>query len=274
MNRAFSFGGGRQSTAALVLAARGELDVDCFVFANVGDDSENPDTLAYIRDYSRPYAEGHGIELIEIQRKFKDGRDPSLYQYVLNAKRAVPIPMRMSLSGAPGNRTCTYDWKILVVWKYLKRERGWVPPWELALGISWDESHRMHDGTVQRKSDANPEFTDYRKVYPLCDMRLTVADCKRIVAEASLPEPPKSSCWFCPFHDSATWARQRLHRPDLFDAALGMERRVNQVREDIGKDPVYFSTRLKPLDVAVPEGADQLEMFDAEDACTSGYCWT
>jgi hypothetical protein len=75
MKRAFSFGGGRQSTAALVLAAQGKIDVDLFVFANVGADSENPDTLDYLERWSKPYAAAHGIELIEVQRSFKDGRD-------------------------------------------------------------------------------------------------------------------------------------------------------------------------------------------------------
>jgi 3'-phosphoadenosine 5'-phosphosulfate sulfotransferase (PAPS reductase)/FAD synthetase len=49
MIRVFSYGGGVQSTAALVLAAQGVIDYHTFLFANVGEDSENPDTLAYVR---------------------------------------------------------------------------------------------------------------------------------------------------------------------------------------------------------------------------------
>ncbi len=44
--RVISYGGGVQSTALLVLANRGEIRyVDAALFANVGDDSEDPDTL-------------------------------------------------------------------------------------------------------------------------------------------------------------------------------------------------------------------------------------
>src|SRR5947209_1941983 len=50
MLKVFSFGGGVQSTAALVLAARGEIDYQTFLFANVGGDSENPETLRYVRE--------------------------------------------------------------------------------------------------------------------------------------------------------------------------------------------------------------------------------
>jgi hypothetical protein len=136
MRRAFSFGGGRQSTAGLVLKARGELDVDLFVFANVGADSENPDTLEYLERYSKPYATAHGIELVEVQRHFRDGRDPSLYQYALKAERSTVLPMRMGDTGAIGNRTCTVGWKINVIARYLKRERRWPVPWQVQLGIS------------------------------------------------------------------------------------------------------------------------------------------
>lgn len=145
MNRAFSFGGGRQSTAALVLAAQGRLDVDLFVFANVGNDAENPDTLEYVEHYAKPFARDHGIELVEVQRSFRDGRNPSLYQYTLRAERSFPLPMRMANSGGPAVRTCTVDWKIRVIARYLKRERGWPTPWITQLGISWDEAHRMRD---------------------------------------------------------------------------------------------------------------------------------
>jgi hypothetical protein len=44
--RFFSYGGGVQSTAALVLAAQGKIDYPVFLFANVGDDSEHPGPVA------------------------------------------------------------------------------------------------------------------------------------------------------------------------------------------------------------------------------------
>jgi hypothetical protein len=266
MNRAFSFGGGRQSTAALVLAARGELDVDVFVFANVGDDAENPDTLEYVKNHSKPYAEAHGLKLVEVQRKFRDGRDPSLRQQVLRQAHGAVIPMRGSLKGAPFKRNCTVDWKIRVVVRYLKQELGWRPPWEQMLGISWDESHRIHD----------PETLDdqgYVRRYPLCDLKVTVSDCKRIVADAGLPPPPRSACWFCPFHTLTEWAKLRMRRPDLFEASVELERIVSERTQRDGQGPSYMTPRLKPLNVVVPEGAEQIGMFE-DEPCTSGYCWT
>ena len=54
--RAISHGGGVQSTALLVLAATGRIDFPVFLFANTGDDSEEPATLDYLQRYAKPYA--------------------------------------------------------------------------------------------------------------------------------------------------------------------------------------------------------------------------
>ena len=52
--RIFSYGGGVQSTAALVLAAQGIIDYPTFLFCNVGNDSEDPKTLDYVHKYALP----------------------------------------------------------------------------------------------------------------------------------------------------------------------------------------------------------------------------
>src|SRR5438477_12099715 len=59
--RVFSYGGGVQSTAALVLAAQRKIDYPTFLFCNVGDDSEHPASLDYVHEYAIPYAQKHGI---------------------------------------------------------------------------------------------------------------------------------------------------------------------------------------------------------------------
>jgi hypothetical protein len=67
--RTFSFGGGVQSTAVLVLQAQNKLPepYDVFLFANVGDDSEHPDTIEYFHNVHKPFAEKNGIHLEEME---------------------------------------------------------------------------------------------------------------------------------------------------------------------------------------------------------------
>lgn len=72
--RSVSYGGGVQSTALLVLAAQGRIDYPLFLFANVGADSEHPASLRYVREVAMPYAEAHGIELVELCRVPRKGR--------------------------------------------------------------------------------------------------------------------------------------------------------------------------------------------------------
>ena len=48
--KVISYGGGVQSTAMVVLAVQGRIDADVALFSNVGDDSEHPATLEYVRN--------------------------------------------------------------------------------------------------------------------------------------------------------------------------------------------------------------------------------
>lgn len=259
--RAMSFGGGVQSTAMLVLAARKEIDFPTALFANVGDDSENPDTLAYIANHSRPYAESHGIEFVELRKIRRDGRPETILQWLDRTQKTIGIPMRME-NGAPGNRTCTYQFKITVIRQELKR-RGASPknPASVALGISMDEWQRMRDSG----HDA------YKNEYPLIDLGLTRQDCVGVITEAGLPVPPKSSCWFCPFTKLGDWRAMRREHPDRFESASALEQKLNERRAAIGKDRVYLTYRAVPLAQAVGE-YDQMDLFDEVSCDIAGHC--
>lgn len=118
--KVFSSGGGVQSTAALVLSAQGEIDYPTHVFANVGDRAESRHTIDYVANVLVPYAKANGIQWIEVAKRGRDGAAIDLLDKIESSEKSVPIPVRMAGSGAPGNRTCTVDWKIRPVAKYLK----------------------------------------------------------------------------------------------------------------------------------------------------------
>lgn len=202
--RTFSFGGGVQSVAALVLAATGRIKFPTFLFANVGADSEHPATLAYLENYAKPYAAAHGIELIELHRTCRDGTPETLYgRLTREGSRSLPIPARMS-NGKPGKRACTADFKIRVIGKWLKAHGANAEnPATVGVGISLDESQRANT----RRAEPHEQL-----VYPLLDTPvgcgtgeyLRRTDCHRIITEAGLPIPHKSACWFCPYHRVST----------------------------------------------------------------------
>lgn len=258
--RTFSFGGGVQSMAVLVLAAQGRVQYDSFLFSNVGDDSENPGTLEYYRTVAAPYAAANGISLIEL-RKTTHGQPVTLYQHLMGDNRSIKVPAYLS-SGAPGSRNCTPYWKIDVIARW-QRQHGAsaASPAVVGLGISTDEIHRArtHSGIAWQMLE-----------YPLIDLGMSRRDCVRVIEQAGLPVPPKSSCWFCPFKRTVEWQTMRREQPDLFDRAVALEQRINDKRQSLGKDAVYLHRSLHPLDQAI---GIQLA-FEYDDHCESGYCLT
>lgn len=329
--RTVSYGGGVQSTAMLVLAAQGDIDFKTFLFCNVGDDSEHPVSVWYVRHVAAPYGAAFGIDVQELHRRTKDGEIETLWGRLMkDGSRSLPIPVRMD-NGAPGNRSCTMDFKIRVVGKWLKQNgaHGGRPatksrPAEgprratVGIGISTDEAMRVNTRRAM----------DYEQpVYPLLNMPAGIirsgktysrSMCEQLIRttplpaelaeqlrlvdwtathpdpayarmiethfrpqlEASnytlLPVPPKSSCFFCPFHRPSTWLDQRRDEPELFAKSVHLEETLNARRAMLGKDKVYLTRFATPLVDVVPEGVETLAFLgDDQDAqCDNGVCWT
>lgn len=306
--RAFSFGGGVQSMAALVLQVQGRIDYDVFLFSNVGDDSEHPDTLKYFSDVAMPYAEANGVKLIELRHIRRDGEEETLYKKLTRpGSRSTGIPIYLEGSGAPGRRSCTSQFKIrrIAVWQ---RRHGATRanPAVCGLGISLDEFQRM-----RTDSGIPTQVLEY----PLINLRLTRKDCVNIIKSAGLPVPPKSACWFCPFHSKAAWHRLKVDNPDLFQKAVELEKILGDRSESLprtvktytendegeieikstelaSRGRVYLTRELRPLDRVI---GDQRDLFhrkfdsgewvyssdlplppddDSGDICESGYCMT
>lgn len=268
--KVISYGGGVQSSAMIVLAVQGRIqNVNAALFANVGDDSEHPATLSYVRDVMTPWAAAKNLPVYELHRTMRDGSTRTLWREITSENsRSIKIPVRMDGTGAPGNRSCTSDYKVKVVNKWL-RENGATKhnPAEVLIGISTDEFHRA--------SNRRPEPTQTAS-YPLLELGLDRTDCQNIIREAGLPVPPKSSCFFCPFHRLQTWREMRRDEPQLFWKSVELENRINEKRRNLGRDPVYLTDRSMPLDQAAAEAGPTLfdDLGFNDGKCDEGYCWT
>ena len=305
MQKIVSFGGGMQSMGLLVLAAQGKIDYKTVIFCNVGEDSEYPPTLKYVHEIAMPYAEKHGIELIELRKYLKDGSVDTLFQRLTRpGSRSIGIPVRMS-TGAPSNRTCTVDFKIKIVDKWMKerigkeaiteRKKGLLkaceitdmskenmpialrrvdgflkehePLAQVALGISLDEIQRV-------KVNMDPETLAWKvNDFPLIRLRMSRQDCINIIADAKLPIPTRSACSFCPYHSIQKWQDMRQNEPELFQQAVDLEKTINTRRASDGLDAVWFTNKLKPLEQATSELKQESMFEDKEDVCESGYCF-
>lgn len=268
--RAVSYGGGVQSTALLVLAAQGRIDFSLFLMANVGDDSEHPATLTYVREIAMPYAESNGIELLVLD-KLRDGEVDTLYQKLTRpGSKSTSIPYRSKKDGPPMSRSCTAEFKMRVLGKEMRRRGANAEsPAVIGIGISLDEIHRAN-----RKSQAWESI-----VYPLVGvgeetgLKMTRLDCMNVIRDAGLPVPPKSSCYFCPFHSPGAWADLARETPDLFEKAADLETHLRERSIRDGNGPVYLTRFGIPLREAIDTEQELLPIADL-DNCDSGWCMT
>ena len=136
-------------------------------------------------------------------------------------------------------------------------------------GFSVDEIQRAGRGKETNYS---------RREYPLLDLAIRRIDCLEIVREAGLPEPPKSSCYFCPFHRPQIWAEMRRDEPELFEKAAQIEDRLIARQLSKGRQPVYLTDKARPIREAIgaaQQGFWTTEVDDGDgESCDSGHCFT
>lgn len=251
--------------AALILAAKGEIDFPIFVFCNTGDDSEDPRTLKYVRDVMIPYGEAYGIEMVWLEPY----RGRTLLQRIKTTNGLV-IPVRLDRTGKPARRACTTDYKIRAQRRWAKQyieRNGYM--WgrvQIGVGFSADELNRIKPPRYEEKC-----------FYPLIEdpYMMTTLDCINLIQREGLPLPPKSACWFCPYASMQRNLELKRERPDLFQRKCELEAYLTERRANDGYGPIYmhdvgYKYKL-PLDKAVELVEMQGELFPIEEVTTQSY---
>lgn len=142
-------------------------------------------------------------------------------------------------------RSCTADYKVKAIIDCIKENCGikrgqkdvTVTQW---IGISWDE--------LQRMKDATHKFTQHR--WPLIERRMTRAMCKKWMRDHGHPEPPRSACYYCPFHSDEEWRRLRDNDSEHFKKAVEFDKLLRQKHRDHNptlRMEVYLHNSCKPL---------------------------
>lgn len=270
--RIFSFGGGVQSVAVLALQVQGKLaqPYDAFVFANVGVDSENPTTLDYLEEFVKPLCSAQGIRFEEVQKlRFKN--PDSVYQSVVRDNRSVPIPVKLQ-SGAFGNRSCTNDFKVKVVDRWI-RGQG-VNEAVVGIGFSADEGRRIEKKPLGWHDHHKGHKFGFSKLFefPLIPLMLRRRDCERVIIDFGLPLPPPSLCWFCPFGTRAHWIDMKRDDHEQFQRAIDLEHRINEKRGSLDRGMVYLHRDGIPLEWVGDQKALEADINSAGQSCEEGYC--
>lgn len=142
-------------------------------------------------------------------------------------------------------RKCTADYKIGPIMKQMKNTCGikraqkeaTVTQW---IGISWDELQRMKDS-------ARPWVNNR---WPLIEKRMRRQDCLDWMKANGYPEPPRSACYYCPFHSDTEWRRMRDEEPEYFQRAIDFDEKIRRQYKKYDKAmkmEVYLHNSCRPL---------------------------
>ena len=192
-----SYGAGVDSTALVILAAKGIIDLKRFrvVYADPYDDT--PATINFLFDKMYPWLYKYG-KFIHIV-----GRSEGVYGRWL----------RLKVTGSRKIRSCSQYSKIVPVNRFKRQfEKDWNAKAVICIGFNADEAGK-------RKQRPN-------RRYPLIENNVTRADCIDIIKAEGLPVPPKSGCWCCPFARVAE-ILAIARNPEQRDKILELERLAN-----------------------------------------------
>lgn len=277
-----SLGAGVQSSTLALMAARGEITPmpTAAIFADTQDEPKNVYRWLDWLQSQLPYT---------VYRVTAGSLSASSLAMRVSAKGSkfskTSIPFfTLSATGEIGkilHRSCTSDFKIKPILRQLRSLIGAkrIAQWwrdnrrELQsplavqwIGISYDERRRM-------KVSRDPWVESQ---WPLVERRITRAMCIQWMRNNGYPEPPRSACVYCPFHNDSDWRRLQVEEPDEFAKAVQFERDMQAAKACTNNfaSTQFLHRSCKPLDSVdfrsdVERGQRLLDGF--EDEC-DGMC--
>jgi len=250
MKHIISLGAGVQSSTMALMAAKGELTPmpDCAIFADTGDEPlgvykwlswlerQLPFRVYTVSKPGGPLSKQNNFVATSklSGRRYMKMFIPSFSEYDENGKHYKGMSMRK----------CTNDFKIRVIIRACREIAGHkrggtdveVSQW---IGISKDEAHRM--------KPARERWIENR--WPLIEKGMTRANCLTWMKSNGFPQPPRSACVYCPYHNDREWSRLKREEPDEFAKAVAFEADMQRAAKDVPqmKGVPFLHRTMKPL---------------------------
>jgi len=238
-----SLGAGVQSSALALMAAAGEI-------------GPMPDAAIFADTMAEPDSVYRWLEWLEKQLPFPVYRVTAgnLEKDALHVRTSktgkkyfkVSVPFfttdEIGNSG-PTPRQCTQDYKITPIVREMRKlakiQRGQkevtVCSW---IGISLDE--------IQRMKESRDAWCVHR--WPLIEKRMTRLECLAWMMNRGFPTPPRSACYFCPYHSNAEWLRLEREEPQEFQKAKAWERKLIKRAADVDlRGGAFLHRKMQPL---------------------------
>jgi len=207
---AVSFGGGTNSTAMLIGLKERGIRPDYITFADTG--GEKPHTYSHIEDMQLWLKAAGFPEIMIVKKVDKHGDILTLEDNCLQ-KNMLP-------SLAYGFKSCSQKYKIAPQDKYFNNLPEVKAHWKVGgkvtklIGYDTDEGHR----TEKDYTDSKYDFW-----YPMVEWGWSRQDCVDAIDRAGLPQPGKSSCFFCPANRVSEIREMQALYPELIERAVAME---------------------------------------------------
>lgn len=248
-----SLGAGVQSSTIALMAAKGLISPmpDAAIFA---DTMAEPQSVYKWLDWLEtqlpfPVVRVSKGNLTDEALKFTE-KDGKIY-----ARVNLPVHTRNpdGTAGRITHRNCTVEYKVRPIQQAIRKfaniKRGEKEVQAIQwIGISLDETIRM--------KESNVAFIKNR--WPLIELGMRRSDCLVWIHENGYPEPPRSSCVFCPFHNNNEWRRLKMEEPEEFEKAVEFEKHIQTAKTSENfRSTAYLHSSLRPL--------DQIDFSNAED---------
>lgn len=239
MKHIISLGAGVQSSTMALMAKHGEITPmpDCAIFADTQVEPENVYTWLDYLEKQLPFpvyrVTAGNLEdatlLVKTGKSGKKYTDIGIPAHTLDANGKHGVVMRQ----------CTLDFKILPIKRKIRelvgrKKSAKAIQW---IGISYDEVVRMKPSRVAYITN----------IWPLIDKGMTRQDCLNWMKSHGYPVPPRSACYFCPFHSDTEWrglSESDKRRSEVYEKKL--QGAFAQVKEF--RSVPYLHKSAKPIE--------------------------
>lgn len=222
--RVLSLGAGVQSSTLALMAAHGAVGPmpDCAIFADTG--WEPKAVYEHLSWLMSPNVLPFPVLIVGAanmrENLLASGRGE---RWASIPAFSRTVDWRGNVSIGMIRRQCTGDYKIEPIRRkvreliQLTRKRSpdfaVVEQW---IGISFDDVIRMKPSR---------EAWQHNR-WPLIEERMTRRDCLAWLRKRGYPDPPKSACIGCPFHDNARWRAMRDRDGEAWADAIVVDRAI------------------------------------------------
>ena len=204
-----AYGAGTNSTAMLIEMQKRNIIPDLILFSDTG--GERPGTYQYLKLFNKWLVAHDMPEITTVKNVDRHGEVKTL-ENDCNRRKRLP-------SLAYGFKTCSLQYKKAPQEKFCNHSPNTLEAWKRgekvtkAIGYDADEERRA-------KYYEDKKYKDW---YPLIEWDLGREGCENTIADAGLPLPGKSSCFFCPSMKKTEIFELRQSHPDLLKRALAIE---------------------------------------------------